>query len=436
MDGISKKLSNLGIHDIRNAARFAQNMIVQYEPYQIDIRRATNTDAWGPTPKHLSKIMRNKFQVPMYLITEYVLKRLIDHMATRSKNLYEKARKQYVNYGNEWRVVLKCLIVIEYLLLNTDTKQEVDQVKNCCLTHKHILSREVMNYKIDFSNDGKMEIHERGIKKKCETIIQYLEDPQFLKKERIKTKKNAVKVLQGGSLSSSSPSYDPDQVYGSYDDSDEEYTDARNVGNTNGHKLHDDDVVDDDDDEFGQYQNNNSAKTSGTSNSIPRRNGSIVDKQRKQRREILKQQIKQSEQRRKQQQQQQNNNIPANNNSEPLVDLLDFGGEETPATPTTNTSLTHEKNVWANNNSDDDDDDFGDFQGENTTGYTSNNTIDIFGTSNTTASSGSATKDNDLLSLDALSGNTNNITTSINNNTTSKKDDLFDDLFSYSKSHV
>ena len=82
MDSLSKKIQNLGIHDIRNAARFAQNVIVQYEPYQIDIRRATNTDAWGPTPKHLAKVLRNRYQVPLYLMTEYTLKRLVDHIAT------------------------------------------------------------------------------------------------------------------------------------------------------------------------------------------------------------------------------------------------------------------------------------------------------------------------------------------------------------------
>lgn len=194
MDSLSKKIQNLGIHDIRNAARFAQNVIVQYEPYQIDIRRATNTDAWGPTPKHLAKVLRNRYQVPLYLMTEYTLKRLVDHIATRPKNLYEKARKDYVNYGSEWRVVLKCLVVIEFLLLNVDTGDELNQIRSCLLTHKHILTREIAQFKVKFSNDGKMEIHERGIRKKGELILQYLEDPQFLKKERAKNKKNALKI--------------------------------------------------------------------------------------------------------------------------------------------------------------------------------------------------------------------------------------------------
>ena len=85
MDSLGKKLSNLGLHDIRNAARFAQNVIVQYEPYQIDIRRATNTDSWGPTPKHLAKVMRHRYEVTMFLMTEYTLRRLVDHMAKGPK---------------------------------------------------------------------------------------------------------------------------------------------------------------------------------------------------------------------------------------------------------------------------------------------------------------------------------------------------------------
>lgn len=200
MDSLSKKIQNLGIHDLRNAARFAQNVIVQYEPYQVDVRRATNTDSWGPTPKHLAKVLRNRYQVPLYLITEYILKRLIDHIAQRPKNLYEKARKDYVNYGSEWRVVLKCLVVIEYLLMNVDDGDEINQVRSCLLTHKHLISKEVLNFKIKFSNDGKMEVHERGIRKKGELIMQFIEDSKFLKQERLKNKKNALKIKQQGSL--------------------------------------------------------------------------------------------------------------------------------------------------------------------------------------------------------------------------------------------
>lgn len=272
MDSLSKKIQNLGIHDIRNAARFAQNVIVQYEPYQVDIRRATNTDSWGPTPKHLFKVMRNKYQVPLHLMTEYTLKRLVDHIASRPKNLYEKARKQYVNYGNEWRVVLKCLVVLEYLLLNVDSGSEVDQVIGCLTTHKRILSRDVMQFRVDFSADGKMEVHERGIKKKCEQILQYLEDPSYLKRERAKHSKNAVKIHRSAAAFPSTASMPgtngEDAIYGSYDD-------------------------DDDDEEDEEL------RAAAAAPAASRRRASAVDEQRRQKREMLREKIKASELQRK-----------------------------------------------------------------------------------------------------------------------------------------
>lgn len=303
MDSLSKKIQNLGIHDIRNAARFAQNMIVQYEPYQIDVRRATNTDSWGPTPKHLEKVLRNRYQVPLYLLTEYTLKRLVDHVATRPKNLYEKARKDYVNYGSEWRVVLKCLVLIEFLLLNVADGDELNQVRSCLVTHKHLLTREVAQYRVAMSNDGKMEVHERGIRKKCEQIVQLLDDPQYLKKERRAHAKNSLKIRQ----QAESSLYNANPIDSS---------------STSSEILDSDDGVDEEPEE-------------------PHRRRSQLNQQRRQRRDILRERIKNTESQRKQQQQQQE-----------LPDLIDFDAAE-PAKP------------QSDEEDDDDDDEFGDFQAGN-----------------------------------------------------------------------
>lgn len=483
MDALSKKLQNLGIHDIRNAARFAQNVIVQYEPYQVDIRRATNTDSWGPTPKHLAKVLRNRYQVPMYLMTEYILKRLIDHIAQRPKNLYEKARKEYVNYGSEWRVVLKCLVVLEFLLLNVDDGDELNQIKSCLNAHKHILTREVTNFKIKFSNDGKMEIHERGIKKKNEQILQYLDDSHFLKRERLRNKKNLLKIKNNNAAGGfnndltgvvsghnryNHPSYSGDHVmdtvsgfdYDLDEDADHHYVSSSHNKQTD---------FDDFDDEFNEFTVGTTATTnsrtsvslspssssssptataSATSNNKSthnRRNQVIsLEEQRRQRREILRERIKTSEQQRKNreqaklQQQQQEQQVP---------DLLDLDFD---TTPTTNTNANNNNN---NNNlagtpisgttnlhvfgsgsgklenhardEDGDDDGFGDFQSEP-------NTTTINTTTNKNASA-------------AVDGflNGNHINTTINknnnnnNNTTSLNDkDLFADLFNNSKSLI
>ncbi|CAL9731371.1 epsin-5 [Monosporozyma unispora] len=430
MDSLSKKLQNLGIHDIRNAARFAQNVIVQYEPYQIDIRRATNTDAWGPTPKHLSKVLRNRYQVPMYLMTEYILKRLIDHIAKRPKNLYEKARKDYVNYGAEWRVVLKCLVVIEFLMLNVDDGDELNQIKSCLMAHKHILTREVANFKVSFSNDGKMEVHERGIKKKNELILQYLDDAQFLKKERLKNKKNAQKirnnVMAGGvgndlstvgsgasaSYNANHPSYSGDHVMNSdgfdYDFDDESPTRQG-----------------DDDDEFNDF-------TTNASSNQPKRTPTNLERQRKQRREILRERIKNTEQQRKnreqiKKQQEEQANVPD------LLDLdFDSPAPSSPSNTNTNinisnsipTSGTTNLNVSGNNNDDDDDDDdgFGDFQSEPT--------------ATSAPTPATTTIVNKNATLDELLGKTTTSTNNNNNNTSLNDKDLFSDLFNNSKSLI
>ncbi|SMN21081.1 similar to Saccharomyces cerevisiae YDR153C ENT5 Protein containing an N-terminal epsin-like domain involved in clathrin recruitment and traffic between the Golgi and endosomes [Maudiozyma saulgeensis] len=368
MDSLSKKIQNLGIHDFRNAARFAQNVIVQYEPYQVDVRRATNTDAWGPTPKHLQKVLRNRYQVPIYLITEYILKRLIDHIAARPKNLYEKARKEYVNYGSEWRVVMKCLIVLEYLMLNVDSGDELNQVRSCLTTHKQIIARQVVQYKIGFSNDGKMEVHERGIRKKGELIIQYLEDSSFLKKARSDSKKNALKIRQqtestmyeATNASNAAHAYNANEM-----DFDE---------TTNGRTFSGDD---DDDYEITYHGSDQQSQ--------PQRQRSKLEEQRRQRREVLRERIRNTEQQRKDKEiAKQNTNVP---------DLIDFDAPE-PTTESVSTPTT-------NNNDGDDDDEFGDFQSDSSpTPAANNNTANMddllgLGTSSTTPAQTTTTKDKD-----------------------------------------
>ncbi|GAV50364.1 hypothetical protein ZYGR_0U02200 [Zygosaccharomyces rouxii] len=407
MDNLSKKIQNLGIHDFRNAARFAQNMIVQYEPYQVDVRRATNTDSWGPTPKHLEKVLRNRYQVPMYLITEYTLKRLIDHITTRPKNFYEKARKEYVNYGSEWRVVLKCLTVVEYLLLNVSDGDELNQVRSCLTTHKHILSREVLEYRVKFSNDGKMEVHERGIKKKCEFIIQMLEDSQFLKRERQKHVKNHLKIRQqqeqafynANAISASSTAGDLDYV----------------------------------DDEGFSDEDADDAADAEVSASHAGRRRTNMEEQRRQRREILRERIKNSEEQRKKQQQPQ----PG------VPDLIDFDFDQpSPSQPASSSasSTTHGNGTTSTNSNDDDDDDFGDFQGGDSTKAEPS-------TANTTTTPATGTNSNktnnagaldDLLDFGEPSKNTTPAVANggSNGNKSNNDNDAFADLFSFSKSLI
>ncbi|CCH58200.1 hypothetical protein TBLA_0A04040 [Henningerozyma blattae CBS 6284] len=415
MDSLSKKIQNLGIHDIRNAARFAQNVIVQYEPYQIDIRRATNTDAWGPTSKHLAKVLRNRYQVPLYLMTEYILKRIVDHIAVRPKNFYEKARKDYVNYGAEWRVVLKCLVVIDFLFLNVEEGEELNQVKSCMLTHKHILTSQVASYKIPFSNDGKMEIHERGIRKKSELILQYMDDPRFLREERIKSRKNANKIHRQ-QQQSFTPSNDVIFNANAMDDMNDMDFDIEDIAMQN---------------EVRQQH----IKTP-----------SNVDEQRRQRREILRERIKSTELQRKQQIQKNKAStssspdpVSAPQTSASVPDLLDLDFDSAPAPSSKLPKASINNNI---NDDDDDDDDFGDFQSESATGgKPAVKTVSAppvipseFTTTNTSAL-------DDLLDLGSSSANNKSTTTAtaISSNTqnnSAKKDDAFDDLFNFSKSLI
>ncbi|AQZ17526.1 ENT5 (YDR153C) [Zygosaccharomyces parabailii] len=401
MDSLSKKIQNLGIHDIRNAARFAQNMIVQYEPYQVDIRRATNTDAWGPTPKHLEKVLRNRYQVPMYLMTEYTLKRLIDHIATRPKNFYEKARKEYVNYGSEWRVVLKCLIVVEFLLLNVSDGDELNQVRSCLTTHKHILSREVLEYRVRISNDGKMEIHERGIRKKCENILQLLEDSHYLKRERGKHIKNHLKIRQQQEQSF----YNANTYSASTATSDFDYVDDEGLS----------------DDENG-YEMSGEADASAAHAG---RRRTTMDEQRRQRREMLRERIKNSEQQRKKQLQPQPE----------VPDLIDFDFDgSAPAHESAETDLLGNGDSKPAN--DDDDDDFGDFQGGG--GNTSKAEPLTIHTTTTTSTKNTTSNLDDLFEFGEPTKSTTPAVTNgaSNGNNTANNGDAFADLFSYSKSLI
>lgn len=381
MDSLSKKLSNLGLHDIRNAARFAQNVIVQYEPYQVDIRRATNTDSWGPTPKHLAKVMRHSYEVSMFLITEYTLKRLVDHMAKKPKNMYEKARKQYVNYGNEWRVVLKSLVLLEYLLLNSERGKDTDQVLSCLQAHKHILTRETMQYHVEFSSDGKMELHERGIRKKCENLIQLMDDAQYLKRERAKHAENKRKIVTGSASSRYEGLYNDNSIT------------ADSITSASAY---------DDSDDF-EY----------TPNTHRDRRSSVVDEQRRQRREMLRERIRTSEHQRKA------------SNQGPEMDLLDF--DDTPAAQQFNqSSSAFDANFLEQ---DDEDDDFGDFQSEKSPAQTPQPTLKPAASSTL----------NDLLDFGGSSTSTTHTTANTNTNanmTKSNTNDAFADLFFQSKNQI
>ena len=334
IDKITKKISNLGLHDIKNAARFTQNLLVQYEPYQVDIRRATNTDEWGPLQKHLMKIIRHRYQVPMYLITEYTLKRLVDHMANDSKNLYEKARKDYINYGLEYRVVLKSLIVIEWLILNSPTTKDLQDVLKCLKKHNVIFQQKLPQYKVLVAGDGKMEVHTRVIHNKNDNILMLMTDKDFLRQERLKYKHQQEQINKSGTMGS------------------------------NGENTYPTSVEEDDDEEY--YTPNK-----------PARSGSIVDRQRSQRRQILRDQIKLQEEKRKQLEEQQKQEKQTD-----LIDLLNFDPVAKPEVPVESNSFTKEssipskksvdtadenyENVW-NTASTAQEDEFGDFQTESST---------------------------------------------------------------------
>lgn len=387
MDLLSKKISNLGIHDLRNAARFAQNKIIQYEPYQVDIRKATNTDSWGPTPKQLNKVLRNRNTVPIYLIIEYTMKRLVDHMAKKPKNLYEKARKEFVNYGNEWRVVLKCLLVLEHLLLKCNLGQELDQALSCLNTHKHILTRDTMQFKVEFSNDGKMEIHERGIKKKCEQLIQFIEEPAYLKRTKAEHMQQLLKVNSSGVEFSLNASYIDNDIH-----------------------ISDDSFIYEASSDFNECRPY-SLRASGSlsvSSTQRHKKDSIAEEQRRKRREILRGCIKNTEKQRK---------ASIIDKQQPIEDLLvldDF--EETGGEPSEKVAK------------EDNDDDFGEFQTEQ---QLSISNMDVQGTENLLDWNG--------ISTPLTTTSTNSITVKAKNTKgieSKPTGDAFANLFSYSKTHI
>lgn len=183
--------------------------------------------------------------------------------------------------------------------------------------------------------------------------MQYLEDPQFLKKERAKNKKNALKIRQQGESSI----YNANQIStsASYDNIDDDEFDA------------DADGFDSEMDANNVTNFNVPVETEANSNT---RRRSHMEEQRRQRREILREQIKNKEQQRKRKQQQ--DSIPD------LIDLDD--NTSTTNNITIDNGNNDNKNNNINNNSDDDDDEFGDFQSETspdtTAPKTSNSKID------------------------------------------------------------
>ena len=266
-------------------------------------------------------------------------------MANDSKNLYEKARKDYINYGLEYRVVLKSLIVIEWLILNSPTTNDLQDVLKCLRKHSSIFQQKLPQYKVLVAGDGKMEVHTRVIHNKNDNILTLMTDKDFLRQERLKNKHQQDQINKSGTMGSNS--------------------EDRYSANFN------------DDDEDEEYY--------VTTTSKPTRSGSIVDRQRSQRRQILREQIKLQEEKRKQLDEQQKVEKQPD-----LIDLLSFDPVVKSEAPTKdNSSFFKEstnppkeslapveenyENVW-NTGSTTQNDEFGDFQSEST----SQPTLNIF----------------------------------------------------------
>lgn len=109
----------LSLYDIKKGVRSWQNYLAPSQPELQVIRAATTTDPWGPTVAEMEAVRDLLIQTEPEYIVNLIIQRVREYSGGGDKGVYSKA-VHYVNSGSEWRIVLKCLKLLAYLVIAVD----------------------------------------------------------------------------------------------------------------------------------------------------------------------------------------------------------------------------------------------------------------------------------------------------------------------------
>lgn len=110
------------LYDFRKRARsWQQYLIADAQPELTTIRNATTTDQWGPTAAELQAVTDLLINSEPEFIVGLIMTRVSEYSGSKKgeSTVYESV-VHYVNQGNEWRIVLKCLKLLKHLVITGD----------------------------------------------------------------------------------------------------------------------------------------------------------------------------------------------------------------------------------------------------------------------------------------------------------------------------
>ncbi|ODV98017.1 hypothetical protein PACTADRAFT_47839 [Pachysolen tannophilus NRRL Y-2460] len=239
------------MYDIRQVSRKVQNFVSSYSELENLIREATNTDGWGPTSSQEMKICssilasvgqntssdeynyndidlshtydetesyyntfdygNNTGNVPGKAIL-FFFKRIVEYSGSKNMNIiglvglngkttaseavYNNFKKRYLNSGQEYRIILKSLQLLEYLLLHCFTPNNSFDIKHEIKHYESVLKYLKNSYQCTNSADHKNTLHTKLIKEKSEAVLSLIDDSnsELLAEKRIKLSSVANKI--------------------------------------------------------------------------------------------------------------------------------------------------------------------------------------------------------------------------------------------------
>ncbi|ONH68211.1 Epsin-5 [Cyberlindnera fabianii] len=192
------------LYNIRKAVRSAQHALDADNTETLAIRNATTTESWGPSSDQLEAVYKETIRVGYDRIFYVIFKRIEEYEGrgkkprkkTTTGSLYHMAIR-YVNSGNEWRIVFKCLKVLEYLSLRLNFHDVVDALS----THRDSLDLVVERWSL-IAEQKKPKIDDQGVQietittvdlqtsqqaeavlKQAQRLVRLAEDEEFFIKE-------------------------------------------------------------------------------------------------------------------------------------------------------------------------------------------------------------------------------------------------------------
>lgn len=207
----------MSLYGLRKYTRQVQNAIGGYSDLENSLREATNTDTWGPTNEQKRAILNTilsssedsfSFQssyaqgVARY-ITDFLFKRIREYGKMTPKtqdSIYEVLKRNLVTKGYAFLIIVKCLSVLEYLLLNcfrTRGNEITFDIYPDIQGSKAILTR-LLDYRVKVAYDGLNMQHEKQVHQATERVLKLIDDPDYLQQERLKLHPTLAPALGGG----------------------------------------------------------------------------------------------------------------------------------------------------------------------------------------------------------------------------------------------